>query len=60
MEVQKYKTKVILCASLYVPISVLIWIVPYSKFLKGFMIVVPLFRGSTLYILLCFIMASII
>ena len=60
MEVQKYKTKVILCASLYVPISILIWIVPYSKFLKGFMTVVPLFRGTTLYILLCFIMASVI
>lgn len=60
MEVEKYKTKVILCACLYLPISVLIWVVPYSKYLMGFMTVVPIFRGSTLYILMCFLMASII
>jgi Cu+-exporting ATPase len=59
-EVDKYKNKLVLCALLYIPMIILIWIVPYSPhYLKDFMSVLPIIRGSTFYILLCFLMASI-
>lgn len=59
-EVEKYRKKLVLCACLYIPISILIWIVPYSKYLKGFMTVLPFFRGNTFYIILTFLMSSVI
>jgi Cu+-exporting ATPase len=59
-EVEKYKKKLILCLLLYIPISILIWIVPYAHNLMPFMTAFPIIRGSTFYIILCFLMASII
>lgn len=59
-EVKKYEKKLILCLILYIPISILIWVVPYVKALKNFMVIVQFFKGNTLYVMLTFAMATII
>lgn len=59
-EVRKYRSKFIITFLLYIPLLVLIWIVPNSPSMKPFMTSVQLWNGNTLYILICAICSTII
>jgi cation transport ATPase len=59
-EVLKYRNKFILTFLLYLPLAILIWIVPNSAALRPFMTSVQLWNGNTLYILICTICSTII
>ena len=45
---------------LYIPIAVLIWIIPYVEGAKNFMTTVQIWNGNTLYVLIMFICSSIV
>jgi len=46
--------------ALYLPIAVLIWVVPYISGMSKFMTSVQIFNGVTLYIVLNFLISSFI
>lgn len=56
----KFKSKFQICLALYIPIAILIWLVPYVKPLSAFMTSIRLFNGVTLYIILNFLIATFI
>ena len=59
-EVKKYRNKFIMTFLLYIPLLIMIWIVPNSASLRPFMTSVQLWNGNSLYILLCAICSTII
>lgn len=59
-EVEKYRSRVIICLCLYFPIAIMVWVVPYVHAFKPLMMYVKLVRGNTLYVALIFIMATYI
>ena len=56
----KYKRKLMVCASLYLPIALLVWIVPNFDALKSFMTSVQVYNGNTLYVFLVLALSSCI
>lgn len=59
-EVTKFKKKFLLCLFLYLPMVILIWIIPYVGALTPFMTSVQLFNGITLYVFIAFVLSTII
>lgn len=59
-EVEKYASKVKMCVFMYIPLLILIWIVPFVPHLDSIMLGINLWRGNTLYVLICLVFASII
>ena len=56
----KYRQKMILGFLLYLPIAILIWLVPYVDAAKGIMTAPSLWRGNTVYVLVLLILSSVI
>ena len=52
--------KLIICLSLYIPLAILIFVVPYVDSLKNFVVSFQVWNGNTAYIYIIFIFASII
>ena len=59
-EMIKYRQKLILGFMLYLPIALLIWLIPYVEGTKGMMVAPKIWKGNTVYILAVFILSSII
>jgi P-type Cu+ transporter len=58
-EVKKYLNRLKLALLLYIPISFLIWVVPYTG-MKSFMTSLLIWRGNSLYVFLNMILAGVI
>ena len=59
-EVLQSRNKVILASSLYLPVGMLIWIVPYVSGLKSIMTSPIIWNGNSIYVFLVFALSSII
>jgi Cu+-exporting ATPase len=58
MEMLKYRKKFFIGLSIYIPIAILIWVVPYVG-LRGAMVAPNIWRGNTLYVFVIFVLSSI-
>ena len=59
-EVDKYFWNFLFCFLLYVPLGILIWLVPYVEPLHPFMTYGEFWRGNTVYVMLCLVFATIV
>ena len=59
-EVEKYRQRLVSCVTLYLPIALLVWVVPYVQSLSPMMGQFILIRGISAYVLLIFVMSTYI
>lgn len=59
-EVEKYRNNFLKGLVCYIPIAILIWVIPYVDGAKNFMTTVHIWRGNTLYVLIMLLFSSIV